>query len=250
MFYTRNTLHRRAYQHKTTTIIEDMIVEALLAADPFLNFGTEKKPVRLSQTIDNMKAYTKVTDQVYNQILCSTGFGLKKARKLLKRIEKRNLYKFVGESRPPENSEPLKEDVKGEIAKRMVEYSDGALDRANLIVQIVNYNYGQKERNPVNNVRFYSKADEDKAFPIPRSEVSNMLPSIYSEQYVRVYSRDADQVGLTRECFKQFCEMEGYMALKGRNAGMASKRPSTCSQKDDTDEPCTSKRKKCNCRSA
>ena len=36
MFHTRNSLHRRAYQHKTTKIIEYMLTEALIKADPHL----------------------------------------------------------------------------------------------------------------------------------------------------------------------------------------------------------------------
>jgi hypothetical protein len=62
----------------------------------------------------------------------------------------------------------LCEDIYAGMRRLPARAMDGGLFA---VKQIVNYNYGQKERNPVNNVRFYSKADEDKAFPIPRSEV-------------------------------------------------------------------------------
>ena len=45
-------------------------------------------------------------------------------------------------------------------------------------------------------------------------QVSNMLPSIYSEQYVRVYSREEEHVKEAYKRFKQFCEKAGYMPLK------------------------------------
>ena len=38
MFHTRNTLHRRAYQHKTTNIIDTMITEALVKANDHIKF--------------------------------------------------------------------------------------------------------------------------------------------------------------------------------------------------------------------
>ena len=38
MFHTRHTLHRRAYQHKTVTIIGTMINEAMVIANDYIQF--------------------------------------------------------------------------------------------------------------------------------------------------------------------------------------------------------------------
>ena len=49
-----------------------------------------------SECIDNMSEYTKLTDNIYHRILYSTKDRLAEARKILERIETRNLYTFVG----------------------------------------------------------------------------------------------------------------------------------------------------------
>ena len=38
MFQTRLSLHRKAYQHKTSNAVELMLTEALILADPVFNF--------------------------------------------------------------------------------------------------------------------------------------------------------------------------------------------------------------------
>ncbi|XP_051250949.1 deoxynucleoside triphosphate triphosphohydrolase SAMHD1-like isoform X4 [Dicentrarchus labrax] len=125
MFHTRLCLHRRAYQHKVTKIIETMITDAFLKADSVENNestitiykaidgkteSTEKKTFRLSKAIDDMEAYTKLTDAVFEQILNSTSEGLKDARHILRRIITRKLYRFLGETRLDDPTEE-----KGEI---------------------------------------------------------------------------------------------------------------------------------------
>uniref|UniRef100_A0A3Q1F6B2 Deoxynucleoside triphosphate triphosphohydrolase SAMHD1-like n=1 Tax=Acanthochromis polyacanthus TaxID=80966 RepID=A0A3Q1F6B2_9TELE len=102
MFHTRNCLHRRAYQHKTNKIIEIMISEAFLEADEHIEIeGSGGKRLKLSEAKDNMEAYTKLTDQVFERILhpWSSSAELEKARKILERIVSRNLYMFVGETK-------------------------------------------------------------------------------------------------------------------------------------------------------
>uniref|UniRef100_A0A7N8YHX4 Deoxynucleoside triphosphate triphosphohydrolase SAMHD1-like n=1 Tax=Mastacembelus armatus TaxID=205130 RepID=A0A7N8YHX4_9TELE len=62
MFNTRTGLHRRAYQHTVTKIIENMINDAFLKADPFIQIeGSGGKMFKLSTAIDDMEAYTKLT---------------------------------------------------------------------------------------------------------------------------------------------------------------------------------------------
>uniref|UniRef100_A0A7N8X9E5 Deoxynucleoside triphosphate triphosphohydrolase SAMHD1-like n=1 Tax=Mastacembelus armatus TaxID=205130 RepID=A0A7N8X9E5_9TELE len=98
MFNTRTGLHRRAYQHTVTKIIENMINDAFLKADPFIQIeGSGGKMFKLSTAIDDMEAYTKLTDNVFEQILNSSSDGLGPAREILERIISRDLYVFLGE---------------------------------------------------------------------------------------------------------------------------------------------------------
>ncbi|WAR11710.1 SAMH1-like protein, partial [Mya arenaria] len=81
MFHTRRTLHSRAYQHKTTKIIEHM------------------NSLKMSESIDDMKTFSQMTDDVFNLILNSTNENLKKSQKILKKVLKRELYKLVGQNK-------------------------------------------------------------------------------------------------------------------------------------------------------
>ncbi|XP_039460877.1 deoxynucleoside triphosphate triphosphohydrolase SAMHD1-like isoform X2 [Oreochromis aureus] len=73
MFQTRSLLHRTAYQHKTTRIIEVMIKDALLKAGECIQIeGSKGKICSLSTAIDDMEAYTKLTDSVFEKILHSS----------------------------------------------------------------------------------------------------------------------------------------------------------------------------------
>ncbi|XP_035851868.1 deoxynucleoside triphosphate triphosphohydrolase SAMHD1-like [Sander lucioperca] len=101
MFYTRNCLHRRAYQHKVNKIIEYMIAEAFLKADNHIKIeGSGGKEFTLSTAIGDKEAYTKLTDHVFEQILNSPSVELAEAKKILERIISRDHYRFLGETKP------------------------------------------------------------------------------------------------------------------------------------------------------
>ncbi|XP_035769527.1 deoxynucleoside triphosphate triphosphohydrolase SAMHD1-like [Neolamprologus brichardi] len=73
MFQIRSLLHRTAYQHKTTRIIEVMIKDALLQAGECIQIeGSEEKIYSLSTAIEDMEAYIKLTDCVFEKILNSS----------------------------------------------------------------------------------------------------------------------------------------------------------------------------------
>ncbi|KAK2909494.1 hypothetical protein Q8A67_005331 [Cirrhinus molitorella] len=99
MFRTRYTLHRQAYQHKIANIIEDMHAEALLLADRDLHEGKPEDMLKISEAIKTAEVYSKLTDEIFEQILSSTADNLKKSRNILDKIIRRKLPKFVGEAR-------------------------------------------------------------------------------------------------------------------------------------------------------
>ncbi|XP_050925244.1 deoxynucleoside triphosphate triphosphohydrolase SAMHD1 [Lates calcarifer] len=120
MFHARSFLHRKAYQHPVNKIIEHMIADAFLKADPYIQIeGSGGNMYNLSTAIDDMETYTKVTDRVFEliltppsqiyvtdpeqsdsvkQILIRAGgqTELAEARRILKRIIARDFYKCLG----------------------------------------------------------------------------------------------------------------------------------------------------------
>ncbi|XP_053308807.1 deoxynucleoside triphosphate triphosphohydrolase SAMHD1 [Spea bombifrons] len=213
MFHTRNCLHRRAYQHKVGNIIETMITDAFLKADPYIKVeGSDGNYYTLSGCVDDMVAYTKLTDNIFQQILYSSDPKLSEAREILRKVERRQLYKYVGQTHPnssirikPDEYDMLPSELANSIPQMST--SDVQLNPEDFIVDVIHMDYGMKEQNPMNNVRFYCKADPQKAIKIRKDQVSQLLPEKFAEQVIRVYFKRTDERSLeaAKRYFVQWC---------------------------------------------
>ncbi|XP_062925474.1 deoxynucleoside triphosphate triphosphohydrolase SAMHD1-like [Mobula hypostoma] len=213
MFYTRNALHRRAYQHKAVNIIESMITEAMVLADPHIQIsGSGGKQFKMSTAIDDMKAYTKLTDSIFQQILNSSEPELEEARTILNNILNRRLYKCIGQTQSKAKTKIKQEEIDGletEVAAAVPsEPVDVQLEAEDLIVNVIPMNYGMKEKNPINKVRFYCKNNPEYAFRIRRVQVSQILPQTFSEHLIQAYCKKTDEksVRAARNHFVQWCK--------------------------------------------
>ncbi|XP_071968325.1 deoxynucleoside triphosphate triphosphohydrolase SAMHD1 [Engystomops pustulosus] len=216
MFHTRNCLHRRAYQHKVGNIIETMITDALLKADPHIQIeGSGGKLYTISGSVDDMVAYTKLTDNIFHQILYSTDPKLLESGDILRKVERRQLYKYVGQTQPNDDAK-IKPDEYDKLPADLANCTppvivggvpDIKLDPEDFIVDVIHMDYGMKEQNPVNNVRFYCKSDLTKAIKITKDQVSQLLPEKFAEQVIRVYCKKTDEKSLeaAKRFFVQWC---------------------------------------------
>uniref|UniRef100_A0A3P9IEA5 Deoxynucleoside triphosphate triphosphohydrolase SAMHD1 n=1 Tax=Oryzias latipes TaxID=8090 RepID=A0A3P9IEA5_ORYLA len=200
MFHTRNCLHRRAYQHKVCNIIETMITEAFLKADPYIQIeGTEGKMFTLSTAIDDMVAYTKLTDSHETKEPLSDCGWMKGLSDIF------FCFSF------------LKETIKiweQELSESTPQNSSSAvsLQPQDFIVNVIVMDYGMKEKNPINNVRFYCKNDPNKAIQIRKNQVSKLLPEHFAEQLIRVYFKKTDNESLeaAKKHFIQWCMNKNF----------------------------------------
>ncbi|EHB05439.1 SAM domain and HD domain-containing protein 1 [Heterocephalus glaber] len=217
MFHTRNCLHRRAYQHKVGNIIDTMITDAFLKADPYIEIiGAEGKKYHISTAIDDMEAFTKLTDNIFLEILHSTDPKLDAAREVLKNVEYRNLYKYVGETQPgkrkirKEDYEHLPKEVADSKPKDMV--LEAEMKAEDFIVDVINMDYGMEDKNPIDHVRFYCKSDPRRAIMITRNQVSQLLPERFAEQLIRVYCKKKDGKSLfaAKQHFVQWCAANDF----------------------------------------
>ncbi|KAJ7374853.1 SAM domain and HD [Desmophyllum pertusum] len=220
MFHTRNSLFRRAYQHKTSNIIERMIMEALLKADRNVRLrGSNGRMLSISESIDDMEAYTQLTDQVYYQILYSTDPALEEARNIILRIEKRDLYKCIGQTilRKLRDKEEIPD-----ITQEMANCIEGGphVEPEDFVIDIITFDYGMRDRNPIDEVRFYGKNNPDKPMIVRKDEVSNMLPEMFAEQHIRVHFRKNDPESLekAKRCFICWCQSQLCTTPKGGDA--------------------------------
>uniref|UniRef100_A0A8C9SDK2 Deoxynucleoside triphosphate triphosphohydrolase SAMHD1 n=1 Tax=Scleropages formosus TaxID=113540 RepID=A0A8C9SDK2_SCLFO len=212
MFHTRNCLHRRAYQHKVGNIIETMITEALEKADKHIKIlGSGGKIFSISTAIDDMEAYTKLTDHVFEQILYSSSKELAEARAILNNVVVRKLYKCVGQTQPKRpldiTMNNLLQWAKDVSVAKPRSGTDVTFQGEDFVISVIDMDYGMKEKNPINNVRFYCKNDPSKAIKIRKNQVSQLLPEKFAEQLIRVYCKrtDAKSLEAAKKYFVQWC---------------------------------------------
>ncbi|XP_058535910.1 deoxynucleoside triphosphate triphosphohydrolase SAMHD1 [Ochotona princeps] len=219
MFHTRNSLHRRAYQHKVGNIIDTMITDALLKADPYIKIpGANGKMYRISTAIDDMEAFTKLTDNIFLEILYSTDPNLNAAREILKNIEYRKLYKYVGETQPKNSKKIMKEEYE-KLPKEVANSKPinvpikAEMKAEDFVVDVINIDYGMQENNPIDHVHFYCKSNPNHPITIDKCQVSQFLPESFAEQLIRVYCKKDDKESLyaAHQHFVQWCVIRDFV---------------------------------------
>ncbi|ESO82808.1 hypothetical protein LOTGIDRAFT_61530, partial [Lottia gigantea] len=208
MFHTRNALHRRAYQHAVTHAIESMIVEAMIIANDVIKIsGKDGKMCSLSECIDDVVAYTKLTDNIYQDILWSEDPKLMKARELLNRVQKRQLFRCIGQFTPPTTFE---KGTEKKLLEEIVIYdNDKNLKSENLVLKHVFLDYGMKDQNPLDNVRFYSKSKPNETKRVRKEQVSQLLPETFQEHIIRIYYKDqnVEDIDRAKKAFEEWCKV-------------------------------------------
>ena len=199
LFHTRWSLHHRVYQHKTQAPIEDLLARAFYEVD---------KIMKISEAVNDMKRYTVLTDSILYDILRNESGKrvVRKAQELIRCIQERKIYKFCGQTDLPSSFTCPKED---EIVQKLIDLSERKLTKNDIFVSIVEFDFGMKDKNPVDAVRFFDKSRRE-TFPIKREKVSKMLPQNFQETYVRVYAknpeRNEDQIQLINKIFEKWCD--------------------------------------------
>uniref|UniRef100_A0A3B4H8V7 HD domain-containing protein n=1 Tax=Pundamilia nyererei TaxID=303518 RepID=A0A3B4H8V7_9CICH len=142
IFQQRLSIHRRACQHKIKMAVEIMLKDALILVDDHPDFkikSSKGEMLNISRANGDMEAYTKLTGSGFN-------LYLEKAREILKRVMKRELYRCVGQAKE------------------------------------VTLDYGMENVDPISKAYFYRKDNPDKGEPIPKSDVrTTALISIYEQ---------------------------------------------------------------------
>eukprot|EP00053_Salpingoeca_punica_P014007 m.127146 g.127146 ORF g.127146 m.127146 type:complete len:533 (-) comp16355_c0_seq2:251-1849(-) len=226
MFNTRNSLHRRAYQHKTANIVGQMLSEILIKSNDYIMLPGKNGPTRMSEAIDDMQAHTLLTDEILTVIELSPDPRLAEAQRILRAINCRQLYKCVAQSTPDLSQRAIFDWSQGGeggvLAKdilaiyREEQGSKACLSADDIVVHLVKLDYGMKDLNPVDGVRFYSKSDPNTAIRIRKDQISQLLPETFLEQHIRVYckNRDADVCAALRRAAQHWCAREGCVAPK------------------------------------
>ncbi|XP_059152302.1 deoxynucleoside triphosphate triphosphohydrolase SAMHD1-like [Physella acuta] len=207
MFYTRYTLHKYAYHHKVNFGLEIMLTDVLKLADKHMTFtGSDGKELSISECIEDMKAYIELNDNILFKILHHNVLeehpqkrdDLEKAKEIINRMFRRDLYTCVWESPPilsqlRSRKKFLEEEVGAIISKHYEEKN--LKNNDDYVVQALFLDFGMKSENPVERLKVFSKRTPNQARYFTKAECSNILrPVTFDEMHVRVYSKTSDHV--------------------------------------------------------
>jgi HD superfamily phosphohydrolase len=197
MFHTRYTMFKKVYTHRVGKAIEYMVGDAFNAANGVM---------KITDKLTDPKRYSTLTDSILRQIEVSEDPELAEAQKIIRRIRKRELYKFADEFIIPPLS--VEHFTKDRITPaKIVPYSDSSdveLREEDIIVDRFVINYAFKDKNPVDHVHFFSKWDADNHFTIPKDQVSLLIPSQFAEHYIRIYVKDPTKSSAAQKAFRNF----------------------------------------------
>ncbi|XP_050434424.1 deoxynucleoside triphosphate triphosphohydrolase SAMHD1 [Adelges cooleyi] len=216
MYRVRSDLHTRAYQHRVVKNTELMLVDILLMADKYITVQTPcGKKYSLKEVHTNIEAMSRLTDHILYEIEYSLDPNLITAQNLLKNLQNRNLYKFVGsynlnvinqENCDQLDVEKLKADLKKSLQDKFgIQFGISAtwLD------------CGAPVNNPLKHVIFFKrplcdsttvvldKTPYDKYYPLQKLEFFKREISVFSKQMNLSHDKLKEIDAYTEEYFNK-----------------------------------------------
>lgn len=191
MFHTRYSMHKTVYTHSVTKAIDHMMVDALVEADRHL---------QISHRIFDASSYITLTDDIISEIQFSKDQELAASRAIIHRLKNRDLYKCVGEIILPEETAVSSMPTEHDVVDAAHDY--GKLDASDVIVDFSYINYAMKDKNPMENVRYYSKAGKE-TFSLPMSQITLMTSGPFQERIMRLYVRNPEHAHVAASAFKK-----------------------------------------------
>ena len=198
MFYNRNDMHHRVYQHRVTQALNLMITELLDLAAPYLELESSLNDIDEFINLDCRLMY-----------LVEQGKCGEEAQKLAQDINSRKLFKCVGELRVnPTNLDGL--TYSQNPAKTLTEdiASFGNISADKLRVVKMSFRYGITKDHPLLHIPFY-KTGEDKIISLGPDQISCIVPAYFKETAMRAFVTDPNLIPEATAAFEAWKTAKG-----------------------------------------
>lgn len=159
LFHTRYTLHKRAYQHRVSNVIELMLTEMFKLADPFIMLpGKDRQPTKMSDCPNDMHAYWRLGEYLIKQVENSLDPNLAPAQAIIDRLRRRDLFSFVGETLLPANeynnnvSKSMHSEILSLLKQQLLQSEMSTsieVSDCDVFCSVVRMGYGKGGKNPV-----------------------------------------------------------------------------------------------------
>ena len=212
IFHTRDSLHRRVYQHRTNVSIESMFRDAILYAAPCIRIkNSSGEWLSFKDAQSDVSTFLKFSDWIFHFLMHGESFQIDwadpriaEAKELLRDIQQRKIWKFVGTimSNVDDHSK-----AKNELEK----CSMGYIPAEQWELKTAMFSWGHGDRNPLENVPFFKKNFEEPMKPKPEDLSRVFVPAAFKEHalYVYVKSQDEEVRELAQDAFSLWCSDRG-----------------------------------------
>jgi len=178
MFISRFNLHKQIYTHRAVVAVDLMIGDIFKLADPVFGISDIFKRDR---EVD-YERYRKLDDTILREIERHEDPRLEEAHKLLIRLRKRKLYKWVAWFPVESRSASVKQ---AELEKFL--HEDKGLSMTDFVIHRQKFNFALKDKNPMANCLYYKDDKPNCKFEIPPESVSELMIKKSEYNYLSVF---------------------------------------------------------------
>jgi HD superfamily phosphohydrolase len=272
-FKKRFTMHKNVYKHKVTSGAGYMISDILCLADPYVRIsassnafaakaklGCDSLPI--SRAMLEPSAFLQLKDTIIDVIYSSTDPNLAKAKELIARWQRRDLYTCIATKEINMNdsverriwnksSDEITQEMLSVRGKHEITGEILELQEEDFIVERCNIHHGSKDKNPLLKMRFLPKEELwkltgpidslPKACEINESNYDAQFPRAFQANSIRVFSRQFDKNGLVSHVFTNWLaevtsEMEITLEYNEGEPHLCSPPVMLTQESDDDDE--------------
>lgn len=212
IFRTRDSLHRRVYQHRTNVSLETMYRDAVLSAIPCMQIrNSQGEWLDFNKSQLDVTAFLKFSDWIFHYLLHGKDLRIDwddpralRAREILTNIQYRRIYKFVGTIMG-------KVDDYEKATRELEKCSGGFIPAEQWEMKTATFSWGHGEKNPLENVPFLRKNSDEPMKPKPEDLSRVFVPAAFKEHvlYVYIKTQDDEVRELARTAFSQWCTERG-----------------------------------------
>lgn len=212
IFHTRDSLHRRMYQHRTNVGIESMFRDAVLAASPCIQIrNSEGEWLSFKDAQLDVSSFLHISDWIFHLLTHGQDFKVDwddprvvQARNLLIDIQKRRIWKFVGTIMAQIDSE-------SNTRQELERCSGGFIPAELWELRTATFSWGYGDKNPLENIPFIQKNTDEPMKPKPDDLSRVFVPAAFREHclYVYVKSQDPEIRELAKTAFSEWSQARG-----------------------------------------
>lgn len=199
MFYNRNDMHQRVYQHRVNQAYRAMVLDMLLAAEPYLNIG---------KSLNDPEDFCKLDARL--QYLIELGQCGEEAQKIALKMNERKIYKCIGELRVnPNNDEGISYSQSPETQMQDDIAEVAGIPASCFRVMKMQFRYGlNKDSHPLLSIPFWTPGS-DKIIKLTVEDISCIVPGHFLETGLRMFVTDPSLVPKAKKAFDSWKAEKG-----------------------------------------